>query len=140
MALIASRFNETICEGLLKGAVGLLHEAGYGKKEYDIFRVPGAFEIPLAALCCARTKKYQGMVCLGAVIRGETPHFDFISKAVTEGVTRVALETVLPLSFGVITANRLDQAVERSLDNEYNKGREAVFTVLEMVDLLKKIG
>lgn len=139
LAIVASRFNADICEGLLNGAKSTLIEAGYGANNLDIFRVPGAFEIPITAKKCAETKKYQGLICLGAVIRGDTPHFEYISQAVTDGINRVALDSGLPVAFGVITTNTLDQALARSSADEYNKGREAALTVVEMVDLLRGI-
>lgn len=149
MAIIASRFNPDICEGLLKGAREALKEAGFGEADYDVFRVPGAFEIPLAARRVAAcrvapkkrsaAKKYRGIICLGAVIRGETPHFEYICRAVTDGTARVALSAGIPMAFGVLTANTIDQAMARSRADEYNKGREAAVTVLEMVDLLESI-
>lgn len=139
IAIVASRFNENICEGLLRGACQALAETGIPKTHYDIFRVPGAYEIPLAAKKAAQTKRYQGILCLGAVIRGETPHFEYISEVVSLGIHQVSLETGIPLGFGVITTNNLDQATARSGPNEYNKGRESALTVLEMIDLLQKI-
>lgn len=139
IAIVASRFNSDVCEGLLKGAKKTLIEVGYEEKSLDIFRVPGAFELPLAAKKCALSKKYAGVICLGAVIRGDTPHFEYISQAVTNGINRVALETNLPVAFGVITTNNEEQALARSAPDEYNKGREAALTVVEMVDLLEKI-
>lgn len=139
LALIVSRFNEEICEGLLQGAVKCLKEVGLSEKNYELFRVPGAFEISLVALTAARSKKFNGIICLGAVIRGETPHFEYVCKAATEGINRVMLECGLPVAFGVLTTDNEDQAKTRSRDDEFNKGREAVLAVLEMIDLLKKM-
>lgn len=139
LALIVSRFNEEICEGLLQGAVKCLKEVGLSEKNYELFRVPGAFEISLAALAAARSKKFDGLVCLGAVIRGETPHFEYVCKAATEGINRVMLECGIPVAFGVLTTDNEDQAKTRSRDDQFNKGREAVLAVLEMIDLLKKM-
>lgn len=134
---MASCFNEEICNGLVSGASDSLKEAGV--VDIDIFRVPGAFEIPLAAKKCALSKKYKGIVALGAVIRGETPHFEYISQAVTDGIRQVNLEAGIPIGFGILTTNTLDEAKARSASDEYNKGREAALTVLEMIDLLQKI-
>ncbi|MBI4411177.1 MAG: 6,7-dimethyl-8-ribityllumazine synthase [Deltaproteobacteria bacterium] len=145
IAIIASRFNPDICDGLIQGAVCALKEAGFGERDYTLFRVPGAFEIPLTARRVAArrvavaSKKYRGIICLGAVIRGETPHFDYICRAATDGISRVALDFGIPLAFGVLTTNTVDEAVARSRPDEFNKGREAAMTVLEMVDLLKTV-
>ena len=106
---------------------------------YDLHRVPGAFELPLAAQKCARSGKYSGLICLGAVIRGDTPHFDYVCQAATEGISRVALDEGVPVSFGVLTVDNIDQARTRSRPDEYNKGREAAVTALAMFDLLKLI-
>ncbi len=137
LAIVVSRFNERICEGLLSGALRALKEAGISESCVQVVRVPGAFEIPLAAQHWARKKKVDGLICLGAVIRGDTPHFEYVSQAVTDGVLRVGLDTGVPCIFGVITVNTLDQALARSSDNEYNKGREAAAAVLEMIEILK---
>lgn len=123
----------------MKGAVAALKEAGLGEKNYSLFRVPGAFEIPLAAKKCAASKKYQGIVCLGAVIRGETPHFEAICRAATDGLLRVMLDSGLPVGFGLLTTNTPEQAQARSRPDEYNKGREAALTVLEMIDFLNTV-
>lgn len=131
VAVVASRFNENICEGLLSGALGLLTEVQVGTVK--IVRVPGAFEMPLAAQKLARTKKYAGIVCLGAVIRGDTAHFDYVCKAVTEGLLRVMLDESLPVGFGVITVDTMAQALERSRPDEFNKGRDAAQAVVEMI-------
>lgn len=137
LAVIASRFNEEICEGLIKGVKEVL-EASPGAT-YDLYRVPGAFELPLAAQKCARSGKYQALICLGAVIRGETPHFAYVARAATHGISRVALDEGIPVSFGVLTVDNIDQAKARSRPDEFNKGREAALTALEMTDLLQKI-
>ncbi len=139
LALIVSRFNEAICEGLLRGAIKSLKEVGFGEKDFQVFRVPGAFEISLAAQAVARSKKFDGIICLGAVIRGETPHFEYVCQAVTEGVNRVMLDSRLPVAFGVLTTDNAKQASERSEDDEFNKGREVALAVLEMIDLLNKL-
>lgn len=135
LAVVCSRFNEKICEGLLSGSLKALRESGFDDKHTMTLRVPGAFEIPLAAQRVAASKKYEGIVCLGAVIRGKTPHFDYICDAVTRGLTRVSLDYSIPVGFGVLTTNNLEEAVARSRPDDYNKGREAAFTVVEMVGL-----
>lgn len=139
IALIAAQFNPKICEGLIAGAKGALRLAGVPPSQIDLFRVPGAFEIPLAAKKCALSGKYQGVISLGAVIRGETPHFDYICQAASFGITQAALETGIPIAFGVITANSLDQALARSRRDRYNKGREAAIALLDTVRSLEKI-
>ena len=135
LLLIVSRFNETVCQGLKEGAVKFLKELGF-KNEPDIIRVPGAFEMPLAALKLNSKKKYDGIICLGAVIRGQTAHFEYICQAVSYGLMKVNLKTGIPVGFGVLTTNDEEQAIARSLDNEHNKGREATQAVLEMIGLL----
>ena len=139
IAIVASRFNPEVCNGLVEGAVCALKEAGFGEKDYTLFRVPGAFEIPLAAKKCIASRRYRGVVALGAVIRGETPHFEAICRAATDGLLRVMLDSGLPVGFGLVTANTLEQAQARSRPDAYNKGREAAVTVLEMVDLLQEV-
>lgn len=138
LALVVSRFNETICESLLTGALTTLEELGFNSLQYDVFRVPGVFEIPVVAKKCALSKKYQGVVCLGAVIRGETPHFDYLCQSVSTGLQQVALDTGIPVGFGLITANNPEQAKKRAEPGQFNKGREAVLAVLEVIDLLQK--
>lgn len=139
IAIVVSRFNPEICEGLLSGAVSTLKESGLAQADRTIFRVPGAFEIPLALKKCAATKKYQGLIALGAVIRGDTPHFDYVCRAATDGIGRVALDSALPVAFGILTTDTLKQAQERSAPDEFNKGREAAMTVLEMINVLKDV-
>ncbi|MDO8518791.1 MAG: 6,7-dimethyl-8-ribityllumazine synthase [Deltaproteobacteria bacterium] len=136
LAIVASRFNEDICEGLIRGAKEILDESP--GVTYDVHRVPGAFELPLAAQKCA-LKKVSGVICLGAAIRGETPHFDYVCRAATDGILRVGLDSGIPVSFGLLTVDTLEQALSRSASDEFNKGREAALTVLEMFDLLQRI-
>jgi 6,7-dimethyl-8-ribityllumazine synthase len=139
IAIVVSRFNETITKALLVSAQKGLKEAGIPEKSIQVFEVPGAFEIPLAALEIARSKAYEGMICLGAVIRGETPHFDYVCLAVTEGVLRAQLETRIPISFGVLTTDTIEQALARAGNNSENKGYEAAKVVIEMVELIRRI-
>lgn len=133
LAIVVSKFNQPVCDGLLKGAQDLLSEAGLPEEKVHIVSVPGAFEIPLAAARLAESKKYAGLICLGAVIRGETPHFDYVCRGVTDGLMRVMLDYHLPVGFGIITTNNEAQALERSNDDEFNKGYETAKTVLEMI-------
>jgi len=139
IAIVVSRFNPEVCEGLLEGAVDALKEVGLAQADIDIFRVPGAFEIPLTLKKCAATKRYAGLIALGAVIRGDTPHFDYVCRAATDGIGSVALDSGLPTAFGLLTTDNLEQAKARSASNDFNKGRESAVTVLEMIDLLKRI-
>lgn len=139
LAIVVSRFNEEICENLLRGAVQVLEQAGLAKSQFDIFRVPGAFEIPLVAQKCAGQKKYAAVLCLGAVIRGETPHFEYICQATSQGIQQVALKTGKPILFGVLTTNTEAEAKARSEPDEYNKGREAALAALEMIEVLSRV-
>ncbi|MCP5467967.1 MAG: 6,7-dimethyl-8-ribityllumazine synthase [Deltaproteobacteria bacterium] len=137
LAIVVSRYNPQVCEGLLQAALQTLEECGLKKEEVDIKHVPGAFEIPLAAQWLVETHNYHGVICLGAVIRGGTPHFDYVCEAVTHGLNQVMLKTSTPIGFGILTTNNDEEAIERSSDNENNKGRETARTVVEMA-LLKR--
>lgn len=136
--IIVSRFNEFMSSMLLEGAQDTLVRQGADEKNISIFWVPGSFEIPPVALRLARTKKYDAVICLGTVIRGETPHFDYISNEVAKGVANVALSENVPCIFGVITADTLEQAIERAGTKSGNKGRDAALSAIEMADLYKK--
>lgn len=139
-AVVASRFNEFITRKLLEGAQDALLRHGVNQDDVDIAWVPGAFEIPLVAQKMAQTRRYDAVVCLGAVIRGSTPHFDYIASEVSKGVARASLETGLPISFGVITSDTLEQAIERAGTKVGNKGFDAAVDAIEMANLLKNIG
>lgn len=136
LAIVAARFNEDICQGLIDGANRLLSEK---KLKADLYRVPGAFEIPLVAKKLALSKKYDGILCLGAVIRGDTAHFDYVCKAVTDGVLSVSLSTLVPCGFGVLTVDHLKQAQVRSAEDDFNKGRECALAVLETVEVCRQM-
>ncbi len=138
-AIVVARFNREITDGLLHGATKALMDHGTPAKKIDVFWVPGSFEIPLVAQTTARTKRYDAIICLGAVIRGETPHFDYVCAAAQQGVLRVTLDEKLPVTFGVITTNNLKQAQSRSADNEANSGRGAALAALEMLKTLHQI-
>jgi 6,7-dimethyl-8-ribityllumazine synthase len=140
IGIVTARFNAFVTEGLLAGARRRLAEAGVRDDDIVIVRVPGAFEIPLAARALAAAGNVDAVVCLGAVIRGDTPHFDYVSRAVTDGTRQVMLELRVPLGFGVLTTNTVEQAVERSAEGPANKGAEAAATALEMVSVLRQIG
>jgi 6,7-dimethyl-8-ribityllumazine synthase len=137
-ALVVSRFNEFISSRLLDGACDALAQHGVDEKDATVYWVPGSFEIPPVALRLARSKKYDAVICLGTVIRGETPHFDYISNEVAKGVAHIGLQTQTPCIFGVITADTLEQAIERAGTKSGNKGRDAAVSAIEMADLYKK--
>ncbi|MBF0428843.1 MAG: 6,7-dimethyl-8-ribityllumazine synthase [Magnetococcales bacterium] len=137
-AIVVSRFNSFICERLLEGAVDCLLRHGADKKNLTLIRVPGAFEIPMAAQKAARSGRFSGIICLGAVIRGSTPHFDYVAAEVSKGVATVSLESGIPVGFGVLTTDTLEQAIERAGSKGGNKGWETAHVVIEMVDLYKR--
>ena len=138
-AVVVSRFNETISERLLSGAIDMLERHGTEGKNIAVIWVPGAFEIPFIAKHLAGTKKYDAIICLGAVIRGDTPHFDFIATQASRGIAQVSLETGVPCIFGVLTCDTIDQAIERSGTKTGNKGAQAALDALELSDLLGRI-
>ncbi len=138
-AVIASRFNDFVTAKLIEGAVDCLLRHGSVEKDVTVIRVPGSFELPLAAKRAAASGKFSAVICLGALIRGQTPHFDYIAAEVTKGVAQVSLDTGVPVTFGVITADTLEQAVDRAGAKAGNKGFEAALGALEMADLLRQI-
>jgi len=138
-ALVVSRFNEAISERLLHGAIDALRRHGVADDGITVARVPGAFEIPLAAKKLAATHRYDAVIGLGVVIRGATPHFDHVANAVSGGIARAALDTGVPVIFGVLTTDTIEQAVERAGTKSGNKGFDAALAALEMADLLRKI-
>jgi 6,7-dimethyl-8-ribityllumazine synthase len=135
-AIVVSKFNEFVTTRLLEGAKSCLSEQGYDESKIDIVKVPGAFEIPVTASKLASLNKYSAIICLGAVIRGATPHFEYVSLGVTEGIMKVSLEYGIPVIFGVLTTNTIEQAMERSGGKAGNKGRDAALAAIEMADLL----
>jgi len=138
--LVVSRFNEFITKKLLEGAQDALLRHGVNQADIEVAWVPGSFEIPLIARKLAQSKKYDAVICLGAVIRGGTPHFEYIAAEVSKGIARVSLETGLPVAYGVIIADTLEQAIERAGTKMGNKGFEAAENAIEMANLLKSIG
>ena len=138
--LVASRFNEFITKKLIEGAQDALLRHGVSEADIDAAWVPGSFEIPLAAKKLAQSKKYDAVICLGAVVRGGTPHFEYIATQVTKGIAEVSLETGLPVIYGVITADTLEQAIERAGTKMGTAGFEAAEKAIEMANLLKSIG
>ncbi|MBZ4647559.1 MAG: 6,7-dimethyl-8-ribityllumazine synthase [Petroclostridium sp.] len=137
--IVIGRFNEFIGNKLLSGAIDALKRHGVEENEIEIAWVPGAFEIPLLAKKMAKSKKYDAVICLGAVIRGSTPHFDYVASEVSKGIANVSLETELPIIFGVLTTDTIEQAIERAGTKAGNKGYEAAVTAIEMANLLKEI-
>ncbi|MEA2085816.1 MAG: 6,7-dimethyl-8-ribityllumazine synthase [Chloroflexota bacterium] len=138
--VVISRFNEFITRKLLDGAQDALLRHGVSEDDIDIAWVPGSFEIPLIARKLAETKKYDAVICLSAVVRGGTPHFEYIAAEVTKGIAKVGLDTGLPVIYGVITADTLEQAIERAGTKQGNKGFDAAITAIEMANLVKSIG
>ncbi len=137
--IVVSRFNDFITKKLLEGAIDALKRHGVDEKNIDVAWVPGSFELPLAAKKLAEKGKYDSIICLGAVIRGDTPHFEYIASEVAKGIARVSLETGLPISFGVITADTIEEAIERAGTKRKNKGFEAALSAIEMANLIKKL-
>lgn len=137
--IIVSRFNSFIAEKLLEGAVDTLVRSGVRDEDIEVVRVPGAYEIPLVAGKMARSGHYDAVICLGAVIRGATPHFDFVASEAAKGIAQVGMEAGLPVIFGVLTTDTIEQAIERAGSKAGNKGSECAAAAVEMVDLLKKL-
>ena len=138
-AIVVSRFNDFICQRLLDGALDALKRHGASEDHITIVKVPGAFEIPVMAKRLSLKKEFDCVLCLGAVIRGATPHFEYISSQVSRGVASVALDSPVPVSFGVLTADTLEQAIERAGAKSGNKGWDAAISALEMVNLFKAL-
>lgn len=139
-ALVVGRFNGFVVESLVEGAVDTLLRHGIARDDITIVRVPGAYEMPLAVKRVAETTEYDAVIALGAVIRGGTPHFDYVAGEASSGLGAVSLDTDVPVSFGVLTVDSIEQAIERSGTKAGNKGSEAAITALEMVSLFKKLG
>jgi 6,7-dimethyl-8-ribityllumazine synthase len=136
--IIVGRFNEFIGGKLVSGALDALKRHGVAEDDIELTWVPGAFEIPLIAKKMAKMKKYDGVICLGAVIRGSTPHFEYVSSEVTKGIAHVSLETEVPVVFGVLTTDTIEQAIERAGTKAGNKGYDAAVTAIEMANLMKQ--
>lgn len=135
--LVAGRFNEFITSKLLSGALDALNRHGVADHDIDIAWVPGSFEIPLAAKKMVDTRRYDAVICLGAVIRGSTPHFDYIAAEVSKGIAKIGLDSGVPVIFGVITTDSIEQAIERAGTKVGNKGWDAAVTAIEMANLIK---
>ena len=138
-AIVVSRFNDFISKRLLEGAIDTLLRHGAKEAEIEAVWVPGAFEIPVVANKIAKSKKFDAVICIGAVIKGSTPHFEYVAGEAAKGVAKVSLDTGIPVIFGVITAENLEQAIERAGTKDGNKGRDAAISAIEMVNLLESI-
>jgi len=139
IGLVASRFNDFIVDKLIAGAVDYLIRHGLSQEDLTLVRVPGAFELPLVAKKMAKTGKYAGIICLGAIIRGATPHFDFVAAEASKGIALVGLETEVPVGFGVLTTDTLEQAIERAGSKAGNKGAEAAAALVETIRVMEQI-
>jgi 6,7-dimethyl-8-ribityllumazine synthase len=138
-AIIVSRFNDFIGSKLAEGAIDALKRHGADEKQISVFKVPGAFEIPMTAKKLVKADKYDAVICLGAVIRGATPHFDYVAAEVSKGIAVVSLESNIPVTFGVLTTDNLEQAIERAGSKVGNKGWDAAMAAMEMVNLYKEM-
>ncbi len=136
--IVVSRFNEMISKSLLSGAFDCLARHGADEEQITVAFVPGSFEVPLAAKKMAESKKYDAVICLGTVIRGATPHFDYIASEVSKGIANVSLATGVPVIFGIITSDSIEQAIERAGTKSGNKGWDAALSAIEMADLMNK--
>ena len=138
-AIVASRWNDFLTSRLVEGALDALERLGAAEKSVELFRVPGSFEIPLLALKLAQSGRFDAVVCLGTVIRGQTPHFEYVAGEVTKGIAQVAMQTGVPVLYGIVTADTLEQAIDRAGVKAGNKGFEAAMSAVEMVNLLKSV-
>ena len=139
IAIVASRFNDVICDQLIKGAEDILLRHDVAADDIVVYKCPGAFEIPTVAAKVAESKKYDAVICLGAVIKGSTPHFDFVAGQAASGIASVGLQYKLPVVFGVLTTNTVEEAMDRAGLKAGNKGADAAMTALEMIDLFSQI-
>jgi 6,7-dimethyl-8-ribityllumazine synthase len=138
-AVIVSKYNDFVTDRLQTGALAALEAAGAASEAVTVVRVPGAFEIPLAAQHAAESGRYDAVICLGCLIRGETPHFEYISSAVSHGLTEAAAATGIPMAFGVLTTNSVEEALARAVEGAGNKGREAAAAAIEMADVIAQL-
>lgn len=138
-AIVASRFNDFITKKLLEGALDAIARHGGDEKQVEVVWVPGSFEVPLIANKLAKSGKFDAVICLGTVIRGSTPHFDYIASEVAKGIAQVGLSTGVPVSFGIITADSLEQAIERAGTKQGNKGADAALSAIEMANIIGQI-
>ena len=138
-AIVVSRFNSFITERLISGALDALHRSGASDDNVELVRVPGSWEMPVVASALVQQKRHDAIICLGAVIRGETPHFDYVAGEAAKGLAQTSLATGIPIAFGVLTTNTLDQAIDRAGAKGGNKGFEAAMTAIEMANLLREL-
>ena len=137
-AIIASRWNDFITSRLLEGALDALDRLGAGDDSVEVYKVPGSFEIPLLALKVAESGKFDAVICVGTIIRGQTPHFDYIAGEVTKGIAQAGMQTGVPVVYGIVTADSLEQAIDRAGAKQGNKGFEAAMSAVELVNLYKE--
>ncbi len=137
--LIVARFNDFVVESLVRGALDALKRHGAGEKQIEMVRVPGAFDIPIVARKLALSRRYEALIALGAVIRGQTPHFDYVAGECAGGIARIALESGIPIAFGVLTTDTVEQAVDRAGGKAGNKGADAALAAIEMANLLRRL-
>jgi 6,7-dimethyl-8-ribityllumazine synthase len=137
--VLITRFNDFVVEPLLRGALDALRRHGAADKQIEIVRVPGAFDLPVAARKLAMSRRYEALIALGAVIRGQTPHFDYVAGECASGLARIALESGVPIAFGVLTTDTMEQAVDRAGGKAGNKGADAALAALEMANLLRRL-
>jgi 6,7-dimethyl-8-ribityllumazine synthase len=138
-AFVAARFNDFVVEPLIRGAVDALKRHGASEKQIEIVRVPGAFDIPIVARKLALSRRYDALIALGAVVRGQTPHFDYVAGECASGLARIALESGVPIAFGVLTTDTMEQAVDRAGGKAGNKGADAALAAIEMANLLRRL-
>lgn len=137
--IVLSRFNEFITGRLKEGALDVLLRSGVNEEDIDIVMTPGTFELPVVSKMLSKSGRYSAVICLGAIIRGETPHFEYVANEVTKGIAKVSLDGEIPVTFGVITSDSIEQAIERAGTKSGNKGRDAALTAIEMANLFKAI-
>ncbi len=140
IGIILSRFNQFISGRLLEGALDALNKLGATDKDISIYKVPGSFEVPVIAKKLAEGKKVDGIICLGALIRGDTPHFDYLSAEVTKGLAQISMEEGIPVSYGILTVDTIEQGIERAGTKVGNKGYDATFSLIETINLIKNSG
>ncbi len=138
-AILAARFNDFVVEPLVRGALDALKSHGATEKQIEIVRVPGAFDMPIAARKLALSRRFEALIALGAVIRGQTPHFDYVAGECASGLARIALESGIPIAFGVLTTDTVEQAIDRAGGKAGNKGADAALTALEMANLMRRL-
>jgi 6,7-dimethyl-8-ribityllumazine synthase len=138
-AFVAARFNDLVVDPLIRGALDALKRHGAGDKQIEIVRVPGAFDIPIVARKLALSHRYDALITLGAVVRGQTPHFDYVAGECASGIARIALESGVPISFGVLTTDTMEQAMDRAGGKAGNKGADAALVAIEMANLLRRL-